>query len=99
MAVEAQSTSKSPPVSGPGLPLNLPEYEARALEDLKSLCEKNELYWPVSKLEDHPTRGSNNDVDLLYVSTLEKRVSVHQKPRSRRWFPTPVPVLDVTYLR
>ncbi len=51
--------------ASPALPSVGPEHQANALAELKALCEKNNLYWPASKLEDHPAHGSNNDVDLL----------------------------------
>lgn len=46
---------------------NLSEVQAKAFEDLKALCEKNQLYWPVSELEGHPAYGANDDIDLLYA--------------------------------
>jgi len=49
----------------PASPSTGPEHEAKALAELKALCEKNNVYWPMSKLEDHPAHGSNDDIDLL----------------------------------
>lgn len=43
------------------------EDHAKALAELKTLCEKNKLYWPASEIEGYPAEGSNDDSILLYV--------------------------------
>lgn len=59
MALEVPPSSKSESPSAQ------PENKAKALAQLKVLCETNNLYWPVSQLENHPAHGSNNEIDLL----------------------------------
>ena len=43
------------------------DYRATALAELKSLCEKNQLYWPASDIEGYPAEGHNHDDTLLCV--------------------------------
>ena len=62
---ETPPSSLSLPDLAPVAVKNLSKTQANALEELKALCEKNKLYWPVSELEGQPAHGANNDIDLL----------------------------------
>lgn len=63
MAVEA-----SPSPAGPEKPTSVAyEQQAKALAELKALCEKDKLYWPASEIEGHPVEGRNDDDTLLYA--------------------------------
>ena len=68
MAVEASpnpaGVEKPTSVSGPSV---ANEQQAKALAELKALCEKDKLYWPASEIEGHPAEGHNDDNNLLYV--------------------------------
>ena len=68
MAIEASQSpagpEKSTSVSGPSV---ANEQQAKALAELKALCEKDKLYWPASEIEGHPAEGHNDDNNLLYV--------------------------------
>jgi len=68
MAQETPASSLSPVEPPSALPYTLPEPQAKAFAELKSLCKRNNVYWPASELEAHPAHGSNNNVDLLYIS-------------------------------
>ncbi len=62
---ENQSTSADVPELAPVAVTNLSESQSKAFSELKALCEKSKLYWPVSELEGAPAEGANNDIDLL----------------------------------
>ena len=68
MTVEASPNptgpEKSTSASGPSV---ANEQQAKALAELKALCEKDKLYWPASEIEGHPAEGHNDDNNLLYV--------------------------------
>ena len=64
-AYETPPSSVSLPDLAPVAVKNLSESQAKAFEDLKELCEKNKLYWPVSDLEGKASEGVNDDIDLL----------------------------------
>lgn len=49
----------------------LTAYQSRAFEQLKELCQENDLTWPVSELEGDPEQGSNDNMTLLCVHALE----------------------------
>ena len=68
MAIESYETqpdSTTVPELAPIAVTNLSDSQSRAFAELKALCEKNKLYWPVSELEGQPAEGANNDIDLL----------------------------------
>ncbi len=68
MATESyknEPTSATVPELSPIAVTNLSESQSKAFLELKALCEKNKLYWPVSDLEGQPAEGANNDIDLL----------------------------------
>ena len=50
------------------------ERQAKALAELKALCEDNKLYWPASEIDGYPAEGHNDDSNLLYVSQTSTRV-------------------------
>ena len=62
---ETPPSSVSLPELSPVAVKNLSDSQAKAFEELKDLCEKNKLTWPVSELEGKPSEGANNDIDLL----------------------------------
>ncbi len=68
MAVEASpnpaGSEKPTSVSGSSA---ANEQQAKALAELKALCEKDKLYWPASEIEGHPAEGHNDDNNLMYV--------------------------------
>ncbi len=64
-ASENQSDSMNLPDFAPTAVKDLSETQSKAFSEFKALCEKNKLYWPVSKLEGAPSEGANNDIDLL----------------------------------
>ena len=43
------------------------EHQAKAFAELKSLCEKNQIYWPASEIEGYPAEGHNDNDSLLYA--------------------------------
>jgi hypothetical protein len=44
--------------------------QIQAFKAFKALCEKNDLGWPRSELQDGSQRGLNDDYTLLYVHEL-----------------------------
>ena len=44
------------------------EEQNEAFLKLKSLCEKDNLYWPASELEGHPNNETNDDITLMYAT-------------------------------
>lgn len=75
MAAEYKKSpsSLSVPASAPIAVQNLSKAQAKPFEDLKTLCQKNKTYWPVSELEGRPAHGANDDIDLLYFGTYKER--------------------------
>jgi hypothetical protein len=48
----------------------LTDVQIQAFKDFEALCEKNDLRWPRSKLENPSQHGSNDDYTLLYVHEI-----------------------------
>ncbi len=69
-AYETPPSALSLPGLSPVAATSLTGPQAKAFEELKALCERNKLYWPVSKLEGKPAEGANGDTDLLYAFPL-----------------------------
>jgi hypothetical protein len=69
-AYETPPSALSLPELSPVAATSLTGPQAKAFEELKALCERNKLYWPVSKLEGKPAEGANGDIDLLYAFPL-----------------------------
>jgi hypothetical protein len=51
----------------------LTDVQIQAFKAFKALCEKNDLGWPRSKLENGSQRGLNDDYTLLYVHEFGSR--------------------------
>ena len=74
MAVEASVTSGPEKPTLVSRPSVINEQQAKALAELKVLCEKDKVYWPASEIEGHPAEGHNDDRNLLYVHYTLTRV-------------------------
>jgi hypothetical protein len=76
MNPDGQHQVESREMDGSSLPAYLKaltDVQIQAFKVFKALCEKNDLGWPRSKLEDGSQRGLNDDYTLLYVHEFGSR--------------------------
>ena len=64
--VSASSRNSEEPVSA-SQHSDANDHQAKALAELKSMCERNQLYWPASEIEGYPAEGHNDNDTLLYA--------------------------------